>query len=129
MSAIELADLLKRQDAELAAFRAAHDGPEPRRHDVSAERYSASQACVVELSDKLIVAWRDVEVWRAVTVALAAELADHGTYVPSNRVRDRDVGLGGDRRPLWLPSRSSPAVLAYSHARNGRMAEALEVLA
>ena len=102
----ELADLLKRQDAELAAFRAAHDGPEPRRHDVSAERYSASQACVVELSDKLIVAWRDVEVWRAVTVALAAELADHGTYVPS-----------------------SPAVLAYSHARNGRMAEALEVLA
>jgi len=102
----ELADLLKRQDAELADWRTARGWWEPRRHDVSAERYGASQACVGELSDKLIEAWRDVGVWRAVTVALAAELADHGTYVPS-----------------------SPAVLAYSHARNGRMAEALEVLA
>lgn len=48
----------------------------------------------------------EVETWRMVAVALAAELADHGCYVPSR-----------------------PAVLAYSHARNGRMAEALGVLA
>lgn len=106
MSARALAELLKRQDAELADWRTAHGWWEPRRHDVSAERYSASQACVGELADKLIDAWRDVEVWRATTVALAAELADRGCYVPSR-----------------------PAVLAYSHARNGRMAEALEVLA
>ena len=75
-------------------------------HEAPTTDGAAALRLVVELSDKLIVAWRDVKVWRAVTVALTAELADHGTYVPS-----------------------SPAVLAYSHARNGRMAEALEVLA
>lgn len=65
MSAQELADLLKRQDAELADWRTAHGWWEPRRHDVSAERYGASQACVGELADKLIEAWKELDALKA----------------------------------------------------------------
>lgn len=55
------------------------------------------------------VEWRraqdELKTWREVAIALVAEMAD----------------MGAD--PLC------DAVLAYNHARNGRMAEALEVLA
>lgn len=50
-------------------------------------------------------AW-DAAAWRAVAITFAADAADAGTYLPTD-----------------------PAILAYNHARNGRYAEALEVLA
>lgn len=43
--------------------------------------------------------------WKAVAVTLAGDAADEGTYLPTD-----------------------PAILAYNHARNGRYAEALEVV-
>jgi len=45
-------------------------------------------------------------VWKAIAGVLITDAADEGTYLPTD-----------------------PVILAYNHARNGRYAEAMEVLA